>query len=53
MSATIDIRKDPAAIEAINAILNSKGIAEIKTERGNLAVVEIRRTLKTAKDHKQ
>lgn len=49
----IDIRDNKEVIEAINAILNGRGIAEVKNEirRGedNLVVVEIQRTLKTKK----
>lgn len=37
----------PDVLEIINAILNNKGVAEIKIERGDrLTVVEIKRTLK-------
>lgn len=46
----IDIREMPNIIEAVNAILNNKSIAEIKKEGKNgVVVVEIKRTLKTAK----
>ena len=44
----IDIREQREAVEAINAILNNHGIAEIKIESGAVkpTVVEIRRTVK-------
>lgn len=45
----IDIRNHNEALNALNAILNNKGIAEIKQERHGLSVVEIKRTLKTSK----
>lgn len=40
-----DISKRKDVIEAINAILNSDGIAEVKWERSGLTVVHIKRTL--------
>jgi hypothetical protein len=43
----IDIRDYPETIESINAALNSKEIAEIKYEPKGLAVVVIRRTVKS------
>ena len=43
----IDIRKHPEIIEAINAVLNAEGIAEVKRERTGLTVVQIKRTLIT------
>lgn len=43
----MDIKKDEVAVHAINAILENKGIAEVKIERGNITVVEIKRTVKT------
>jgi transcriptional antiterminator len=46
----IDIRNNPLILETINAILNNKGIAEIKSEKNGLCVVEIKRTLKTQKN---
>lgn len=46
----INITDYPEIIETINAILNNKGIAEIKQERRGISVVEIRRTLKTTKE---
>jgi hypothetical protein len=53
MIQQIDIRNDAEICEQINAILNNKGIAEIKDEgkgdRPNLVVVEIKRTVKTKK----
>lgn len=49
----IDVREHPEVIEAINKVLNSRGIAEVKNEirkgEDNLVVVEITRTLKTKK----
>lgn len=42
-----DIRKYPQIIEAINAVLNADGIAEIKWEKTGLTVVQIKRTLVT------
>ena len=51
----IDIRQMDEAVEAINAILNNRGIAEVKLEgKGTRpTVVEIKRTLKTAKERKE
>lgn len=47
----IDITQNKAVIEAVNAIINNGGIAEIKNEarkgKENIVVVEIKRTLKT------
>lgn len=43
----MDIRDNKEAIEAINAIIKNKGIAEVKIEHGGIAVVEITRKLKT------
>lgn len=50
----IDIRRNDEAVEAINAILNNHGIAEVKIEGKNVVptVVEIKRTLKTKKPEK-
>jgi len=50
----IDIRQNDEAVEAINAILNNHGIAEVKIEGKNTVptVVEIKRTLKTKKPEK-
>lgn len=40
-------------IETINAILNNKGIAEVKIENGKkLVVVEVGRTVRSAEDIK-
>ena len=42
----IDIKKRPDVIEAINAILNSRGVAEIKWEsKLGLTVVKQTRTI--------
>ena len=43
----IDIRDYPQTIEAINATLNMDEIAEVKREPKGLAVVVIRRTVKS------
>ena len=49
----LDVREMPEVVENINAILNNKGIAEIKQEGKNgVVVVEIKRTLKTPKPKK-
>ena len=50
----IDIREKTEAVDAINAILNNHGIAEVKIEGKNTepTVVEIKRTLKTQKPAK-
>nr|DAE12287.1 MAG TPA: hypothetical protein [Siphoviridae sp. ctMgg26] len=48
----MDVREHGEIISAINAILNNKGIAEVKQEKNGLSVVEIRRTLKTSKPNK-
>ena len=49
----IDIREHPEVCEAINAVVNNKGIVEVHNEKrqgkDNLVVVEISRTLKTKK----
>lgn len=49
----IDIRQHPEIIELINAIINNKGIAEIKNEGKNdsvnIVVVEVKRVVKTEK----
>ena len=47
-----DIRKHPQIIEAINAVLNAEGIAEVKKERSGLTVVQIKRTLVTPRKEK-
>lgn len=47
----IDIRDMPDVIDSINAIVNAKGIAEVKTEKWKgeqkVTVVQQMRTLKT------
>lgn len=48
-----DIRKQPHIIEAINAILDAEGIAEVKREKTGLTVVQIKRTLVTPRKDKQ
>lgn len=49
-----DIRKEPHIIDAINAILNSGGIAEVKREKQyGLTVVQIKRTLVTPTTDKE
>lgn len=54
MKQMIDIMDCPEASEAINAILNNEGIAEVKREynrktgRYQIVVVEVRRSLKSA-----
>ena len=42
-----DIKKHPDIINAINAILDAEGIAEVKREKNGLTVVQIKRTLVT------
>ena len=43
----MDVREHPKTIEAINKILDDKGIAEVKAEKGDkLVVVEVRRTVR-------
>ena len=51
----VDIREKDEAVEAINAILNNHGIAEVKIEGRSTepTVVEIKRTLKTSKPKKE
>ncbi len=45
----MDVREHPKTIETINQILNNKGIAEVKAEKGDkLVVVEVRRTVKNS-----
>ena len=43
----IDIKNSPQTIEAINAILNAKNIAEVKIEPKGVAVIEIKRQVKS------
>lgn len=43
----IDIKDSPQTIEAINAILNAKNIAEVKIEPKGVAVIEIKRQVKS------
>lgn len=43
----IDIREYEETINAINAALNSKEIAEVKIEPKGIAVVVVRRTVKS------
>ncbi len=53
MKKLIDIREYPEAIDAMNAVLNNDGIAEVKNEKRhgevNLVVVEISRKVRTKK----
>ena len=43
----MDVREHPKTIEAINRILDNKGIAEVKKEKDDtLVVVEVHRTVK-------
>ena len=45
----MDVREHPKTIEAINRILDNKGIAEVKQEKDDtLVVVEVRRTVKNS-----
>lgn len=47
----MEIREHPKTIEAINKILENKGIAEVKAEKGDkLVVVEVRRTVKNSEN---
>ena len=41
----IDISEKREVIEAINAILNTAGIAEVKREKSGITVVQIKRTV--------
>lgn len=43
----IDIKNSPQTLEAINAILNAKNIAEVKIEPKGVAVIEIKRQVKS------
>ena len=43
----IDVRDFPATLDAINACLNAKNIAEVKREPKGIAVVEIKRQVKS------
>ena len=47
-----DIRKYPQILDAINAVLNAEGIAEVKREKTGLTVVQIKRTLVTPRKEK-
>ena len=42
----IDIRQMPDVCDKINAVLNNRGIVELKQESTGITVVEIKRTLK-------
>lgn len=45
----MDVRDYPKTIEAINQILEDRGIAEVKAEKGDkLVVVDVRRTVKNS-----
>lgn len=47
----MDIREHPKTIETINKILDSKGIAEVKAEKGDkLVVVEVHRTVRNTEN---
>lgn len=47
----MDVREYPKTIEAINKILDDKGIAEVKAEKGDkLVVVEVRRTVRNTEN---
>ncbi len=47
----MDVREHPKTIEAINKILDDKGIAEVKAEKGDkLVVVEVRRTVRNTEN---
>lgn len=48
-----DIRNYPKVIDAINAIINSKGLAEVKIEPKGIAVVEQKRTVVTISEIKK
>ncbi len=48
----IDISQHPETIEAINAILSNKDIAEIKLEPKGIAVVAIKRQVKSVESVK-
>ena len=48
----IRIQDYPAALEAINAALNAKNIVEVKKEPKGIAVVEIKRQVKTIEQAK-
>ena len=47
-----DIRNYPKILDAINAVLNAEGIAEVKWEKTGLTVVQIKRTLVTPRKEK-
>lgn len=50
----VDIRKNDNVLDALNAVINNGGIAELKQEynhgKENLVVVEITRKVKTHKE---
>ena len=49
LNLIMDVREHPKTIEAINRILDNKGIAEVKQEKDDtLVVVEVRRTVKNS-----
>ena len=50
----MNIQDYPKAIQTINSIVNNKGIAEIKVEKGkNLVVVEVGRTIRISEQVKE
>ena len=50
----MDVREHPKTIEAINKILDDKGIAEVKAEKGDkLVVVEVRRTVRNTENENE
>lgn len=51
-SMNIDIKKHQETIDAINAILSNKDIAEVKLEPKGIAVVAIKRQVKSVENVK-
>lgn len=41
-----DITKNKDALDTLNAIINNRGIAEVKVESKGITIVEIKRTMK-------
>ena len=48
-----DIRDYPKVIDSINAVINSKGIAEVKIEQSGVVVVEQKRYVIAVCDKKK
>ena len=48
----LDVREMPEVLDAINAIINNKGNAEVRPERTGVAVIETIRRFRTKEEFK-